>query len=148
MKRSGAISVLLFTVLSFIPSYAHHLAVVVAKDNNVESVTSAMLAKMFKAETRRWPDGKSVILVLHKDSLTQTETLQQLNKMSEGDLKTFLASHKDLVLFADTDADLLKKVETVPGAIGLVDVRSINDKIKVLKVDGRWPMEEGYLPHR
>jgi len=38
-------------------------------------------------------------------------------------------------------------VQTVPGAIGLVDVRSINDKVKVLKVDGKLPLENGYLPH-
>jgi ABC-type phosphate transport system substrate-binding protein len=147
MKRSSAISVLLFTVLAFIPCYAHHMAVVVAKDNTVETVTSANLARMFKAETRRWPDGKSVVLVLHRDSLTQMETLEHLNKMSESDLKAFLTSHKDLVLFVDTDVDLLKMVATVPGAIGLVDVRSINDKIKVLKVDGKLPLEDGYLPH-
>lgn len=147
MKRSRAICAVLFAFVSFVPCYAHHLAVVVAKDNTVESVTSANLAKMFKAETRRWPDGKSVVLVLHRDSLTQMETLERLNKMSEDNLKAFLDSHKDLVLFADTDADLLKKVQSVPGAIGLVDVRSINDKIKVLKVDGKLPLEDGYLPH-
>lgn len=147
MKKSSVITLFLFALLSFVPCYAHHLAVVVAKDNTVESVTSTHLAKMFKAETRKWPDGKNVILVLHRDSLTQMETLQRLNKMSEDSLKAFLTSHKDLVLFADTDVDILRMVATVPGAIGLVDARSINDKIKVLKVDGRLPFEDGYLPH-
>jgi len=28
-----------------------------------------------------------------------------------------------------------------------VDVRSINDHVKVVKVDGKLPMESGYLPH-
>lgn len=147
MKRFSAISVALFTVLGFIPCYAHHLAVVVAKDNKVESVTSASLAKMFKAETKKWPDGKNVVLVLHKDSVSQMETLERLNKMTAGDLKAFLVTHKDSVQLVDTDGDILKLVQTVPGAIGLVDVRSINDKIKVLKVDGKLPLEDGYLPH-
>lgn len=147
MKRSSGLSVLLFVILAFVPCYGHHLAVVVAKDNNVESVTSANLAKMFKAETRKWPDGKNVVLVLHRDSITQMETLERLNKMTETDLKTLLATHKDSFFLADTDADLLRIVQTTPGAIGLVDVRSINDKIKVLKVDGKLPLEDGYLPH-
>ena len=33
------------------------------------------------------------------------------------------------------------------GAIGLVDVRSINDQVNVVRVDGKLPMEDGYLPH-
>lgn len=147
MKRFSAVGIFLFTILGFVPCYAHHLAVVVAKDNKIESVTSANLAKMFKAETKKWPDGRSIVLVLHRDSLTQMETLERLNKMSDADFKAFLASHKDSVQLADTDGDLLKIVETVPGAIGLVDVRSINDKVKVLKVDGKLPLEDGYLPH-
>lgn len=147
MKKSSVLAVLVFTLASFAPCYAHHLAVVVAKDNSVESVTAANLAKMFKAETRKWPDGKNVVLVLQRNSIPQMETLQRLNKMSEDGLKAFLAAHKDSVLFSDSDVDLLKRVQTVPGAIGLVDVRSINDKIKVLKVDGRLPLEDGYLPH-
>ena len=147
MKKFRAISIPLFIVLAFAPCYAHHLAVVVAKDNNVESVTSANLAKMFKGETRKWPDGKSIVVVLQKDSPNQMETLERLNKMSGSDLKALIAAHKDSILFADTTVDLLKMVQTIPGAIGLVDVHSINDKVKVVKVDGKLPLEEGYLPH-
>lgn len=147
MKRSRAISISLFIVLAFAPCYAHHLAVVVAKDNNVESVTSANLAKMFKGETRKWPDGKSIVVVLQKDSPNQMETLERLNKMSGSDLKALIAAHKDSIFLADTPVDVLKMVQTIPGAIGLVDVHSINDKVKVVKVDGKLPLEEGYLPH-
>jgi ABC-type phosphate transport system substrate-binding protein len=147
MKKSRALAILVFTLASFAPCYADHLAVVVAKDNNIESVTSADLAKMFKAENRKWPDGKTVVLVLHRDSIPQMETVQELNKMSAEELKSFFASHQDLVLFSANDVDVLKRIQTVPGAIGLIDVRSINDKVKVLKVDGKLPFEEGYLPH-
>jgi len=31
--------------------------------------------------------------------------------------------------------------------VGLVDVRAVNDKVKVLHVDGKLPMEDGYLQH-
>jgi ABC-type phosphate transport system substrate-binding protein len=147
MKRLSVFAILLFTVFSFVPCYAHHLAVVVAKDNNVDSVTASNLAKMFKIETRKWPDGKNVVLVLHRQSLSQMETLEKLNKMSQMELKALIAAHKDSIFLADSDADLLNLVQTTPGAIGLVDVRSINDKIKVLKVDGKLPLENGYLPH-
>ncbi|HLJ29658.1 MAG TPA: hypothetical protein VKY85_23325 [Candidatus Angelobacter sp.] len=147
MKKSGATGVFLFLILAFAPCYAHHLALVVAKDNGVEAITSSNLAKILKAETRKWPDGKSVVVVLRRESLAQMQTLERLNKMSESDLRVFLAAHQDSVVLTDTDVDLLKMVVTIPGAIGLVDVRSINDKVKVVRVDGKLPLEDGYLPH-
>ena len=33
------------------------------------------------------------------------------------------------------------------GAVGLVDVRSVDKTINVVRVDGKLPMESGYLPH-
>ena len=146
MKKFAA-GLFLFVFLSLVPCYAHHIAVVVSKDSNVDNVTSANLVKMFKAEIKKWPDGKNVVWILQQQSAAQLLTLERLNSMSEADLKAFIAGHKDSVLPATSDADVLRLVLTVPGAIGLVDVRSINDKVKVLKVDGKLPLENGYLPH-
>ena len=53
------------------------------------------------------------------------------------------ASHS--VTPADSDEALLKIVETTPGAVGLVDVYSITNRINVVKVDGKLPLEQGYL---
>ena len=120
---------------------------VVNKDNAVENVSSAHLERIVRGEIKKWPDGKSVVLVLHKDSAGETETLQRLNKMSAAEWKSFLASRKDAVVFVDTDADVLKAVQTEPGAVGLIDVHSIDNSVNVVHVDGKLPMESGYLPH-
>jgi len=56
-------------------------------------------------------------------------------------------AHKDSILFVDSDADVLKAVEAEPGAVGLIDVRSVDGGINVIHVDGKLPMEFGYLPH-
>jgi ABC-type phosphate transport system substrate-binding protein len=123
------------------------MAVVVDKDNRTGVVSSVYLAKLFRADVRKWIDGRDVVIVLHKDSPGEAETLQRLTKMSSADLKTFLAVHKDSIKTVDSDDDMLKLVESTPGAIGLVEVHAINDQVNVLKVDGRLPMEAGYLPH-
>jgi hypothetical protein len=44
-----------------------------------------------------------------------------------------------------SEAELLKSVEAIPGAVGLVDVYSINSRVNVLKVDGKLPLEQGYF---
>jgi ABC-type phosphate transport system substrate-binding protein len=123
------------------------MAVVVNKENNVGTVTAAHLSRIFRSEIKKWPDGKSVILVLHKDSAGETETLEHLNKMSDSEWKALIAAHKDSIVMADSDADLLKIVQSTPGAIGLIDVRSVDNTINVVRVGGKLPMESGYLPH-
>ena len=50
-------------------------------------------------------------------------------------------------LMVATDADVIQAVASTPGAIGFVEERSITDRVSVVKVDGKLPMESGYLPH-
>ena len=143
----SAIYVLGFLSVCLTPCFAHHTAVIVNKDNAVENLTSAHLARIVRGEIRRWPDGKNIVLVLHRDSAGETETLQRLNKMSAVEWKNFVGAHKDSILFVDSDADVLKQVQTEPGAIGLIEVHSIDNSVNVVHVDGKLPMEFGYLPH-
>jgi ABC-type phosphate transport system substrate-binding protein len=147
IRLRAAIYVLLFFSGCLTPCFAHHTAVVVNKDNAVENVSSAHLSKIIRGEVKKWPDGKSIVLVLHKDSAGETETLERLNKMSAPEWKNFLSAHKDSIQFVDTDADVLKAVQSEPGAVGLVEVHSIDNSINVVHVDGKLPMEFGYLPH-
>jgi ABC-type phosphate transport system substrate-binding protein len=146
--RLQRFSVLLVFLLTFLtPCFAHHMAVVVNKDNAVGNVTAVHLSRIFRSEVKKWPDGKPVVLVLHRDSAGETETLEHLIKITAGELKAWIAAHKDSIVMADSDADVLKIVQSEPGAIGLVDVRSVDNTITVVRVDGKLPMESGYLPH-
>jgi phosphate transport system substrate-binding protein len=134
-------------MLSLTPCFAHHMAVVVNKDNKVQNVTAAHLAKIFKGEVKKWPDGRSVALVLHNSSPDEITTLEHLNKMTEAEVKSLLALHKDSIRTVGSDADVIDAVASTPGAIGFVEERSITDRVSVVKVDGKLPMESGYLPH-
>jgi ABC-type phosphate transport system substrate-binding protein len=147
MKFQRLCAVLVFMLTWLTPCFAHHMAVVTNKENNVSNVTAAHLAKLFRSEVKKWPDGKTVVLVLHKDSAGESETMERLNKMSASEWKAVIAAHKDSIQIADSDADVLKIVQSMPGAIGLIDVRSIDSTITVVRVDGKLPMESGYLPH-
>ncbi len=146
--RFRRIAVLPFFLLTFLtPCFAHHMAVVVNKDNKVDNVTAIHLGKIFRAEIKKWPDGKTVVLVLHRNSEGEAETLERLIKMSPGELKALIAAHKDSIVLADTDAEVLKVVQSTPGAIGFVEIHSIDNSVDVVRVDGKLPMESGYLPH-
>jgi ABC-type phosphate transport system substrate-binding protein len=147
LMKFQRVGVLVFLLTFLTPCFAHHMAVVVNKENSVGNVTAVHLSRILRSEVKKWPDGKTVVLVLHRDSEGETETLERLNKMTADELKALIAAHKDSIMMADSDAEVLKIVQSMPGAIGLVDVRSVDNTINVVRVDGKLPMESGYLPH-
>jgi ABC-type phosphate transport system substrate-binding protein len=136
-----------FFFAALTPCFAHHTAVVVNKTNSVENLSSAHLVKIIHGEIKKWPDGTNVVLVLHRDSTSEDETLERLNRMSADQWKTFLTSHENSIVLVDTDADVLRIVQTEPGAIGLIEVHSLDSTVNLVHVDGKLPMEYGYLPH-
>ncbi len=128
------------------PCFAHHIAVVVDKDNKTQNITSAHLVKILKGELKKWPDGKNVVLVLH-ETPDEIPTLARLTKMTDAEVKSMLEERKDSIIRKATDADVIQAVATTPGAIGMVEEHSISGRVTVVKVDGKLPMESGYLPH-
>ena len=138
---------MVFAVALATPCFAHHMAVVVSKENDVDTMTSAQLGKVFRAETKKWPDGRFVVLVLHHASPGEMITLQHLNKMTAAQFQAWTVEHHESLKFVDSDSGVLDVVESTPGAVGLVEVHSVTDGVKVIRVDGKMPMEDGYLPH-
>jgi ABC-type phosphate transport system substrate-binding protein len=125
---------------------ARQIAVVVDKTNNVGGLSSSDLAKVFKCDKVKWPDGKTVVLVLRDPSTPVMKTaIEKLYHMKPEELKAVIAAHHQTVLVVGSEEELLKSVESIPGAVGLVDVYSINSRINVLKVDGKLPLEPGYF---
>jgi len=126
---------------------AHHMAIVTDKTNKIQNLSSTQLAKIFKGEVKKWPDGRDVVVVLHSASPGEVDTLSRLMKMTNTAVKAMIADHKDSVRIVGSDADMIDAVSSTPGAIGMVEEHSINDRVSVIKVDGKLPLEAGYLPH-
>jgi ABC-type phosphate transport system substrate-binding protein len=147
MKARRLAILFVFVVTFLTPCFAHHMAVIVNKENKVDGVTSPHLVKILRSEVKKWPDGTAIVVVLHKNSSGETETLLHLLNLSASGLKALIAAHKDTIQLANSDAEVLKLVQSMPGAVGLIDVHSVDGSINVVKVQGKLPMEEGYLPH-
>lgn len=125
---------------------AKQLAVIVDKTNSMGGMSAADLTKVFKFDSHKWPDGRPVILVMRDPSSPDMQTaIQKLYHMNPDEFKALLAAHKTGVIMVRSEDELLKSVESIPGAVGLVDVYSINGRVNVLKVDGKLPLEQGYF---
>ena len=146
MHKRRLLSILLAAVLICSAAQATQLAVVVDKANTTASLSSADLAKILKLANPKWPDGKQVVLVLRGVPGPEMQlALQKLSNMSGDQVKDLLAAHKTSILIVNSEQEVLKSVSTIPGAIGLVDVYSLTSGVNVLKVDGKLPLEPGYL---
>src|SRR2546421_12503700 len=106
-----------------LPSYGSHMAVVVDKGNPTADVSASDLTKLLQNNTKAWPTGKKVVIVLRDLPSADTElALRRLLNLSSSEVKDFMTAHKGSIVTANSDESLLKIVETTPGAVGLVDV--------------------------
>ena len=127
---------------------ARDLAVVVNKSNPASTLSVAELEKLLKAATQTWPDGKKVKVILTDPGSPDAKTLlQRAYKLSPAEIKSLADAHRADIQIVSSDDIVLTMVESTPGAIGIVNVYSINSHVKVLKVDDKLPMEAGYLLH-
>jgi len=147
MKYQRILCLCAWMTMLVTPCFAHHMADLVNKDNIAQNVTSAHLAKIFKGQATKWPDASSVVLVLHSSSAGEIGTLEHLTKMSGANVRAMLATEQNSIRTVGSDAEVIDAVATTPGAIGFVEEHSITDRVTVVKVDGKLPMEAGYLPH-
>jgi ABC-type phosphate transport system substrate-binding protein len=147
MKAPRATLLPMIVLALLTPCFAHHIAVVVNQQNKVGKLTSVQLAKIIRSETRTWPDGQPIVIALHEDSPGELSTLEHLLKLSSQDCKALIAAHKDSIRLATSDEDVLQTVKSNPGAIGFVEVHSIDGSVNLLSIDGKLPMEAGYLSH-
>ena len=121
---------------------------VVASGSRLGDVSLADLAKLSKGVQKTWPDGKNFTLVMRDPESPEMHAVtQKLLGAAPGDVKALITKLNEVrltVKIVDNDEDLLRTVEATPGAVGIVDVYSINSSVKVLRLDGKLPFDLGY----
>lgn len=147
-------SVVLFLAASVSLAAARDLALVSNKANSLSVIALPDLVKVCKGQTNRWPDGKSVTFIMRNPSTPEMKFfLEKVYELPESQVKELIATANHgrmghpAVMIVDSDEELVNKVASIPGAIGVVDVYAINSSVAVVKVAGKLPLEPGYLLH-
>ena len=130
------------------------MALVSHKSNSETALSMPDLTKICKGLTSRWPDGKPVLFVTRSPESPEMKlVLEKVYGMSKDEVREAIATanharpNHPAILVVDSDDALVKKVESTPGSVGLVDVYSITGGVKVLRVGGKLPLEPGYPLH-
>lgn len=150
VTRSALCAVVLsgvFAAASALPAIKT-MAVVVAADSKLPDLTLTELVKLIKGAQKAWPDGRNFTLVLKNPTAAEMHVaVQKLFGVAPADVPAAIAKInqlRPLIKVVVTDEDVFRTVTTTPGALGLVDVYSINSSVKVLHIDGKLPFDVGY----
>jgi ABC-type phosphate transport system substrate-binding protein len=146
--------ILIFVLFAASLAAARDIALVSNKSNALGALSVADLIKLCKAQTTHWPDGKPVTFVMRSPSAPEMRmVLEKVYGMSQSELNSLIVTSNHgrpahpAILVATSDDELMDKVASTPGAIGVVDVYSINGSVAIVKIGGKLPLEPGYLLH-
>ena len=133
---------------------AKDVALIANKANGLTGMTMPDLIKVCKGQNSRWPDGKPVTFITRNPASPEMKmVIEKVYGMSKEEVATTIASanhgrtNHPAILVVDSDEELVNKVQSIPGAIGLVDVYSINGGVTVVRLGGKLPLEPGYPLH-
>jgi hypothetical protein len=143
----------MFALSVCLTAAAKDLAVVVNKSNETKTVTTVDLTKLLKNSSKKWGAGQDVMIVLRDPTDPAMRVVcQKVFGMTAEQVKALATAANQgranpAFIFAASDDLVLKMVASNAGALGIVDVYTINSSVNVVKVDGKMPLEPGYLLH-
>lgn len=128
------------------------VAVVVNSKNQASELSVAVLRKIFSGEKRSWPGGAPIKLIVRAQGAHEREVLLQLLQLSEDGYKRYWTSQA----YRGDDAEPVavfsngmqkEAVMAIPGAIALIDAGDVKPGLKILKIEGKLPGQDGYPLH-
>lgn len=150
-------SILAFLLASFAASTAPRafgeeaLAVIVNRNNAVESMSLDELRKYCLQERKHWADNKRVTIVLRDPGQAEREAVLQLvYRMNESDFNRyflqaeFTGEVQAVPKHLSSAVGVRRFIFNVPGAIGFVRASEVDGTVKVLPVNGHVPGDPQY----
>ena len=146
IRRVCALGLLLLSASAI--GAARDLALIANKANAVRTLTSSDLGKLANATLPSWPGGGKVAFVLRDPTTPAMKiALEKIFSTTSDKVKALLAANPGYFVIVNSDADVIRLVESLPGAVGLIDIYSITSGVSVVKLNGKLPLEPGYALH-
>jgi ABC-type phosphate transport system substrate-binding protein len=127
-------------------AHAKQLAIIADPSNATSDLTASELEKILSARVQNWPDGKPITVVMHDPSSADMQlVLRKILNMTADQAEALVHAHSKAIVVADSDQAVIRFVSSTRGAIGIIDLYSLTKDVKVLKIDGKLPVEQGYI---
>ena len=127
---------------------ARDLAVIVNKSSPVKALTSAELGKLANASLATWPGGGKVTIILREPSTPAMKmALEKFFGTTSDKINALMSANPSYFVMVKSDSEVIRMVESLSGAVGLIDIYSITSGVNVVRVNGKLPLEPGYVLH-
>ena len=127
------------------------VAIVVHPQVDIDDLSLAQLKSIFLAEQQHWQDRSRITLLVRAAIAPERDlVLTEIYGMSEDRYRQYwiakmfrseVASGPKIVFSTDMLRDL---VTVIPGSIGFVPVSGVGPDLKVIRIDGKLPGDDGY----
>ena len=127
------------------------LAIVVHKDSGVEDLSMTELRNIFMANQQFWPDRRRITLLVRAPQSDERDyVLNTIYQKSEAEFRQYwiakmfraeIPRGPKIVFSSDMTLDL---VVAIPGSISFMRADQVTEDVKVVRVDGKLPHEDGY----
>lgn len=151
-KLFFTVLIMILFILSSRLAYAGNIVIVVHKDNPIDDISFRDLVKIFKQDRQYWKDGRKIYLIMQEMGSPEKEiVLKKIYKMNNNELKKFWLTkmyREEISSFPKTlsSNEAVKLfVSQAPSAVGFMDSDSLDESIKILKIDGKLPEDDGYI---
>jgi phosphate transport system substrate-binding protein len=133
------------------PAHAADIAVIVRPDTPVSNITLAQARKLLLGEQQFWNSNLRVTLLLRAPvARERTVVLRVIYRMTEAEFRQYWITQLfraesvsgPKVVYSDEMA--IELVNTLPGSIAFIDASQAPKGLRVVKLDGKLPGEEGY----
>ena len=151
MIIAGAILLTSTTLLADDAVTDSPIAIVVHKDLPIDNLSLEELRSIFLADRQFWENRNRItLLVRAPQSDERTFVLERIYQMSEAQFRQYWIAKMfraevprgpKIVLSTGMTLDL---VVAIPGSISFTRADAVTDGVKVIRVDGLLPSDEGY----
>jgi len=127
------------------------LAIVVHKDSSVEDLSMNELRNVFLANQQFWENRSRITLLVRAPQSDERDyVLNSIYQMDEAQFRQYWIAKMfraevprgpKIVFSTGMTLDL---VVAIPGSISFMRADQVTDAVKVIKVDGKYPGEDGY----
>jgi len=127
------------------------LAIVVNQKNRLDTVTLGQLRQIFSGEQKWWSSARRVTLVAMPRGTAERQTvLRVIYRMKNSDLDkyfflgVFRGEFSTSPTTLATPGEVRKFVVNTPGALGYLRASDVDSSLKVVRVNGLLPEDDGY----
>ena len=127
------------------------LAIVVNRSNPTTDLTMAQLRAMFFGDRKWWSHRRRITLAAMRRSTPEGQTVLRVIYQMDGHeldryflYQAFKGENSRTPRTLPASADVKKFVVSTPGAVGYLRESEVDDSVKVVRINGLLPGDDGY----